>query len=182
MSNAELPRTIDPNKLAEQNARLEGVIALRSLSRFADILVESDGDVSAHLQFGMDAERRRVVEGRLEAPVVLECQRCMSPMHTTLTSAFTLGLVIGDEQARQLPRDLEPFLMDNFQADLWQLVEDELLLVVPPYPLHEREECPASSTLEAFEGEADEAPDSEPEQRENPFSVLAELKKKKDDH
>lgn len=182
MSNAELPRTIDPNKLAEQNACLEGVIALRSLSRFADMLLESDGDVSAHLQFGMDAERRRIVEGRLEAPVVLECQRCMSPMRTILTSEFALGLVVGDEQARNLPRDLEPFLIEDFQADLWQMVEDELLLVVPPYPLHERDECPAAETLGAFEETDDETSEPEPERRENPFSVLAELKKKKDGH
>lgn len=182
MSNAELPRTIDPNKLAEQNVSLDGVIALRSLSRFADLLLESDGDVVAHLQFGRDAERRRIVEGRLETSVVLECQRCMSPLHTTLTSDFRLGLVIGDEQARNLPRDLEPFLIEDFQADLWQMVEDELLLVVPPYPLHERDECPAADTLEAFEVQGEEEPEPEPEQRENPFSVLAELKKKKDEH
>lgn len=181
MSNAELPRTIDPNKLAEQNASLDGVIALRSLSRFADLLLESEGEVSAHLQFGRDAERRRIVEGRLEAPVILECQRCMSSMRTMLTSEFRLGLVINDEQARQLPKDLEPFLIQDFQADLWQLVEDELLLVVPPYPLHDRDDCPAADTLEALEGQAEAMPEAEPEQRENPFSVLAELKKK-DDH
>ncbi|WP_111495858.1 YceD family protein [Marinobacter bohaiensis] len=181
MSNAELPRIVDPNKFAEQKANLEGVIALRCLSRFAGLLQEVEGDVRVHLQFGMDAERRRVVEGRLEAPVVLECQRCMSPMQTTLNSTFKLGLVISDEQARQLPRELEPFLIESFEADLWQLVEDELLLAMPPYPLHERDQCPAAETLESLEGQVDENPADEPEQRENPFSVLAELKKK-DDH
>ncbi len=181
MSNAELPRTVEPNKLAEKEASLDGVIALRSLPRFAALLLDQEGDVSVHLQFGMDAEKRRIVEGRLDAPVVLECQRCMSAMNASLASSFQLGLVVSDEQARQLPRDLEPFLMDDFEADLWQMVEDELLLVIPPYPLHELEDCPAAGTLEALDAEQDEQPDDEPEQRENPFSVLAELKKK-DDH
>ncbi|TBW48050.1 hypothetical protein EZI54_21785 [Marinobacter halodurans] len=181
MSNAELPRTVEPNKLAEKEASLDGVIALRSLSRFAALLLEPEGDVDVHLQFGMDAERRRVVEGQLDAPVVLECQRCMSAMRTSLMSSFRLGLVISDEQARQLPRDLEPFLIHDFEADLWQMVEDELLLVIPPYPLHELEDCPAAGTLEALDAGQDKGPADEPEQRENPFSVLAELKKK-DDH
>jgi len=56
------------------------------------------------------------------------------------------------------------------------MVEDELLLVLPPFPLHERQDCPAKEDLEAFEPE--QTPD-EPEAKnreDNPFSVLAGLK------
>ena len=102
----------------------------------------------------------------------------MSALRTTLSSDFVLGLVISDDQARQLPREYEPFLMKDFEADLWQMVEDELLLAVPPFPLHEREECPASEALEEFERADEVVGSEEPEKRENPFSVLAELKKK----
>ena len=120
----------------------------------------------------------RIVSGELEAPVDLECQRCMGPMATTLNSRFVLGLVTSDEQAQQLPRELEPFLTDEFSADLWAMVEDELLLVLPPFPLHDRNECPAREDLEALE------PDGTPAEpaksgKENPFSVLADLKKTK---
>ncbi len=58
------------------------------------------------------------------------------------------------------------------------MVEDELLLVLPPYPLHERDECPATETLEALEQD-ESAPVPEEEKRENPFSVLADLKSTK---
>jgi uncharacterized protein len=116
------------------------------------------------------------VSGELSAPVILECQRCMGDMQVTLESRFDLGLVISDEQAQRLPKALEPFLVEDFNADLWAMVEDELLLVLPPFPLHEREECPAKEDLEALEvPEASEEPETE-QRKENPFSVLAGLK------
>lgn len=179
MSNAELPKTVDPYKLAEQGSVLKGAIPLIALDRFLDCVagVAEGGQCRVTLSFSMDDERRRVVSGELEARVELECQRCMTPMDATLTSQFRLGLVTSDEQAQQLPKELEPFLTDEFVANLWTMVEDELLLVLPPFPLHERGECPARQQLEELE-----AGDSEPEprepKRENPFSVLAGLKKK----
>ena len=179
-SSTELPKTVDPYRLAEQEIVLEGEIPLQALSRFGDsVFGFEDGAVCrVSLSFSMDGERRRMVTGELEAPVTLECQRCIGPMQKTLVSHFTLGLVTSDEQAQQLPKELEPFLTDDFSADLWSLVEDELLLVLPPFPLHERDECPARKELEAFE--QDESVDEPVRKSEdNPFSVLADLKTKK---
>ncbi len=176
-SNAELPKSVDPYRLAEQNTVLEGVIPLSALARFRESVLGFDEGAACRvrLSFSMDSERRRIVSGELEAPVNLECQRCMGPMATTQNSRFVLGLVTSDEQAQQLPRELEPFLTDEFSADLWAMVEDELLLVLPPFPLHDRNECPAREDLEALE------PDAAPAEsgKENPFSVLADLKKTK---
>ena len=179
-SNAELPKSVDPYRLAEHNSTLEGVVPLSALARFREaVLGFAEGATcQVTLSFSMDGERRRVVAGKLEAPVHLECQRCMGPMASTLVSEFHLGFVTSDEQAQQLPRELEPFLTDEFTAELWSMVEDELLLVMPPIPLHARHECPAREDLEAYEPDKAAA---EPENRpgENPFSVLAELKKTK---
>ncbi|WP_336366848.1 YceD family protein [Marinobacter sp. C2H3] len=178
-SNAELPKSVNPYRLAEQNVTLEGEVPLAALSRFRDAVFALDGGevCQVRLTFGRDRERRYQVEGTLDARVTVECQRCMGPMPHPLTSEFRLGLVISDEQAQQLPRDLEPFLTDEDAADLWTLVEDELLLILPPFPLHERSECPAGADVEALEAEAASADETPP--AENPFSVLAELKKTK---
>ena len=179
-SNAELPKSVDPYRLAEQTSTLEGIIPISGLGRFREaVLGFSDGAACrVKLSFYMDSERRRIVSGELEAPVDLECQRCMGAMGATLVSRFTLGLVTSDEQAQQLPKELEPFLTDDFTADLWSMVEDELLLVLPPFPLHDRNDCPAREDLEAYEPDRSAA---EPVRKsgENPFSVLADLKKKK---
>ncbi len=179
-SHAELPKSVDPYRLAEQTSTLEGVIPISGLGRFREAIFGfSEGAVCrVKLSFFMDGERRRVVSGELEAPVELECQRCMGAMGVTLVSRFTLGLVTSDEQAQQLPKELEPFLTDDFTANLWSMVEDELLLVLPPFPLHDRDECPAREDLEAYEPDSSTA---EPVRKsgENPFSVLADLKKTK---
>lgn len=176
MSNAELPRSVELIRLAEQNANLEGAIPLAGLDRFRDAVscVPEGASCVVELDFSMDSERRRIVHGTLKAEAVVQCQRCLTDMTTSLTSEFTLGLVTSDEQAKQLPSQLEPFLMDGFSADLWLLVEDELLLVLPPFPLHERQDCPATAELEALEPET--APAVKQEDRDNPFSVLAGLK------
>jgi uncharacterized protein len=179
--NTPLPQTIDPIKLAEQQAELTGTVVLKSLTRFREVLHESAGTARVQLHFAMDAEKRRTVTGQLEAPVVVQCQRCLQGMQLTLTSDFALGLVVSDEQARQLPRELEPVLIDDFSADLWQMIEDELLLVVPPYPVHDREDCPATAALEAHEpagGDVQADTQDADATRENPFNVLADLKKK----
>ena len=179
-SSAELPKTVDPYRLAEQKIVLEGEIPLKALPRFGDsVFGFEDGAVCrVSLSFSMDSERRRMVTGELAAPVTLECQRCMGPMQQTLVSSFTLGLVTSDEQAQQLPKELEPFLTDDFSADLWSMTEDELLLVLPPFPLHERDKCPARKEMEAFEPD-DSGDEPVRKSEDNPFSVLADLKTKK---
>lgn len=179
--NAELPKTVDPFRLAEHNSTLEGFVPVSALSRFADAILGASSSEPAQqcqvrLTFGKDEERRRVVDGELEAEVMLECQRCMKPMAARLESSFRLGLVTTDEQAQNLPRDLEPFLTEDFSVNLWTLVEDELLLVLPPFPLHERSDCQATEVLESFEPDPNE-PEPDEDKRDNPFSVLADLKK-----
>ncbi|MDC0663452.1 YceD family protein [Marinobacter sp. SS21] len=180
MSNAELPKTVDPYKLAEQSSVLEGRVPLKALDRFSDCVagIAEGGQCQVSLAFSMDDERRRVVSGELEAEVELECQRCMTPMQATLTSQFRLGLVTSDEQAQRLPKELEPFLTDEFSANLWTLVEDELLLVLPPFPVHALGDCPAREQLQELEA-GDSEPVASAPKRENPFSVLAGLKTKK---
>ncbi len=181
MSNAELPRSVDPHRVAEAGAEQTGTVPLIRLKRFqsAVLSVPETGTCRVRLVFSRDSQRRRIVQGSLEAEVELQCQRCLGGMMALVSSSFELGIVSSDEQARQLPSELEPFVAGEDSADLWTLVEDELLLALPAYPLHERADCPATSELEALEPGSDEVGhESEvDERRENPFKILEGLKK-----
>ncbi len=181
MSNSELPRSVDPYRLTGTGAELEGVIPLAKLSRFRDsvLAIPEGGQCRVRLAFTFDGERRRIVSGQLEAEVQLECQRCLTGMNVTLSSQFDLGLVSGEEQARQLPSELEPFVINDGVADLWTMAEDELLLALPAYPLHDRRDCPATAELEALEPKPDQQDEAaaDGEKRDNPFKVLEGLKK-----
>lgn len=166
--------------MAETGAELEGGIPLAELTRFRDavLAIPEGGFCRVRLVFSADSQRRRIVRGELEADVELECQRCMTGMRSALRSSFELGLVSSDEKARQLPSELEPFVTDGDTVDLWTMVEDELLLALPAYPLHERDDCPAKSELEALEpGSGNDEPAADTgDERENPFKVLKGFK------
>src|SRR5690554_4630011 len=103
----------------------------------------------------------------------------MNDMQTTLESRCAWGLVLNYEQAQRSAKALRPLLMEDWYGDWWAMMEDELLLALPPSPLHARQDCPASKELEALEPQqATEKPKAK-KREDNPFSVLAGLKNTK---
>lgn len=99
------------------------------------------------------------------------CQRCLNTVDLDVSSQFELGLVFDDDQARQLPRRLEPVELDqNGLLDLWSAIEDEVLLSLPAFPTHPEHEC----QLQQPESEESDTNIQQP----NPFDVLAQLKQK----
>ena len=68
-------------------------------------------------------------------------------------------------------RSEEDVLVLSREFNLLELVEDELLMSVPPVPKHE--ECPAPVKLQAADADFVDAPVEKP----NPFAVLQQLKK-----
>ena len=89
-----------------------------------------------------------------------------------LDSDNTLAVVWTDEQAAHLPRHLDPLIVDEEACSLWELVEDEQILAMPPFSYHDPKEC---------NDRRKECSDPEPEEdaqegKPNPFNVLAQLK------
>ena len=162
---AELPTVVDPYKLADQDGVVEGILPLTTLERLHPLLLDSDATAEVCLRFGRDEENRRVVSGTLSALVKVECQRCLEPMMYPVTSEFKLGLVLSDEQAAQLPRQLEPLLIEEREMDVWRVIEDELLLSLPAFPLHSESECVKAPVVEP-------SPQEPVAAKENPFRVL----------
>lgn len=181
-STNDLPsKAIDPYKLSEQGMRLEGQVPVAALKRVRDLLVSDEGSVSAVLDFGRDEERRRVIKGELEARLWVTCQRCLEPMEEHVESRFELALVSDDDSARQVPSHYEPIQTDTGGGlKVRELIEDELLLAMAPFPMHAKEDCKLD--LEALR-EADEQADPViGEGRKKPFEVLEGLlDRKKDD-
>ena len=175
MSHTELPAYVDPNKLTEQGASIEGLVPLVQLERVKPLIMEPYGSARVRIAFFRDTENRRVARGEVLYGVRLRCQRCMEPMDLELQSVFAVSFVADDEQARNLPRELEPVLSDGWEVDLWRLVEDEILLSLPASPLHENVGCIERLGADL---ELEYRPDQEPEvATERPFDVLAKLKK-----
>jgi uncharacterized protein len=84
-----------------------------------------------------------------------------------------LVVVKSIEQAERLSGEYEPLMLEDEKIPLHELVEDELLLVLPDFPRHEEECKPYKHSTEAIKPVAI---DSQQSQSNNPFSVLAQLK------
>jgi len=157
---------VDPWRLAAQGRTLTGRVALDSLPRLAPALADG-GEAEYRLSFHQDGERRAVVSGHVTAGLVVQCQRCLGPMLISVDSRFELAFVHGVEEAARLPEAYEPALTEDGWVRPAELIEDELLLALPPVPLHDAAEC-AAQPLEATP--ADESPS------DNPFAALAALR------
>lgn len=175
MSNADVPVSVDALKPFEQNSFREGRVLITGFSRLAPLLVNGDGEATVALSFSFDDDKRRIIEGRLSAEVSVECQRCLEPMVVELESEFRLGVVDAEALAESLPSELEPIIADGRDLNLHRLIEDELIMVLPDFPLHPEHQCSAASTLSRINESADQAAEQARSQKENPFQVLAGL-------
>ncbi|MGH1470205.1 MAG: YceD family protein [Cellvibrionaceae bacterium] len=171
-----LPQTVDARKFAHQGVDLSGELKLDRLLRFQNAIVSTNGPLYAQLQFDLDTSRHRVLTGVVKGDVSVICQRCMQPVTLSIDTELAIGIVSTEEAVKQLPKDLEPWLVDSedSEADLYEVLEDELLLALPMVAYHE-EQCVDkslySSGLDDLENQ--KTPDKS---KVNPFSVLEGLK------
>ncbi len=168
---ARLPEFIDPLHLADKRGELKGQIPVSKLDRLADILFSDTGAVTVELYFGREG-RLAKIEGQLEAVLELECQNCLQTVQWPIKHAVKLGIVTSLDQADRLPEDYEPLLIDEGKILLKNIIEDELLLILPAFPKHQRN-CFAQ---EPDNSKVDFSQNEQQSPKQNPFSILAKLK------
>src|SRR5690606_4073601 len=100
--------------------------------------------------------------------VDMECQRCLQPVTQSLSGELCLAVVWDEERAAVVPKTLDPLVVSDDSVDLYGLLEDEILLALPIVAYHQEGQCQRSGHYSTGEVE---------ESRENPFSILAQLKK-----
>lgn len=146
-----------------------GWLAVAAMPRLAAALVSDSGRCRYVASFGRDALGTGFVELQLEADLELLCQRSLEPFVLPVQVFQRLGFITDEAQETALPEGFEPVLLDAEGAiRLAELIEDELLLALPSYPVR-----PGTAALEvAWPAEAE----PEPEPTPNPFAALASLK------
>lgn len=140
------------------------------LPQVADVLDPANPMVEMGIRFSRDEWGQAVADVSLQAPVLLQCQRCLAPLKEKLASRTRLGLVPSDEQARHLPRDYEPWIAID-EIDLWDVAAEEFALALPLVAYHPAGVC------EAPAGPSQEEPLTAPGPRgmDHPFGVLTTL-------
>ncbi|HCX31986.1 MAG TPA: hypothetical protein DHU55_19790 [Blastocatellia bacterium] len=89
--------------------------------------------ISGHI---IRADRRINVNGRIDALLQVECDRCLKPVELPVKSEFKLEYVTAEDyraqQAVELTEDdLDLSVFDGAVIDIDELVTEELLLAVP---------------------------------------------------
>ncbi|WP_330924717.1 YceD family protein [Candidatus Sororendozoicomonas aggregata] len=173
----QLPKTVDPRKLARQGMQFEGSLALNRFSRLVDALADGRGEVGVSLHFYQDEFGRTVLKGRLCVDCKMICQRCLDTADIPVYADILLMAVWTEKQAKALPADYDPLFLQEEPIELVPLLEDELLLALPLIPYHAPEACSASQSFSAGGVVAEAANELEEGAKTgSPFSVLAKLK------
>ncbi len=168
-SDRPLPRFIDPRKFAQQGIRVQGLILASDLERFTEYQVLEAPDVKVALHFYVDEQRHKVIGGHVSCTAQLPCQRCLEPVSLDLDCSLNLGVVWDEEKAKQLPASLDPLILpEDGSTDIYQVVEEELLLALPMVAYHSYD-CIDKALYSCGEP-------AKPEPKENPFNVLEQLK------
>jgi uncharacterized protein len=112
--------------------------------------------------------------GKVQADLALVCQRCLEPMEWPLQLSLALAFLRPNEDEAGIPGPYEPYVVDILPVRLADMIEDEIILALPSIPRHELAQCPAGKWIQDDEPVAEKSATVE-NQRDNPFSVLAEL-------
>ena len=185
MLTAPLPSQIDIRKLVVKGAEISANPPISSLPRIADLLAEDDSgtavrenSLAVNLQFYIDDERKRRVDGQITGTVYMTCQRCLEPMPVAVDVQFELGIVWSEEDAERLPKTLEPLIVGEELVDLADIVSEELILSLPYVNYHPAADCKQDigySSVDPEDADAVEKASAEQE-KDNPFQVLEQLK------
>ncbi|MEW8507692.1 MAG: YceD family protein [Candidatus Thiodiazotropha sp.] len=169
------PDRLDPWRFADLGKEIGGELPLETFSRLSACLLGPAGDVSFKLVFSRDQERRATLSGWLKAVLPLQCQRCLEKIDLPIYARLSVVFVQGLDEAEMLPEEVEPWLVEEDQVVFKELIEDELLLALPQVAMHEPGACrtPATDLVEETPKE------SSKQERENPFAVLADIKRDK---
>ncbi|MES9969909.1 MAG: YceD family protein [Candidatus Thiodiazotropha sp.] len=169
------PDRLDPWRFADLGKEIGGELPLETFSRLSACLLRATGDVSFKLVFSRDQERRALLNGWLKTVLALQCQRCLEEVDLPIDIRLSVVFVQGLDEAEMLPEEVDPWLVEEDQVVFKDLIEDELLLALPQVATHQPGACRAP----AVDLDKETPEESSKQERENPFAVLADIKRDK---
>lgn len=126
---------MDLTRASHLPVRWTGTISIAALPRLAAAIADTRGQARAELQALHDGGQVSV-QGKVEANLVLTCQRCFGNLDFPVKADINLAWVRSEKEATGLPDAYEPLLSESGRVDIAELIEDELLLALPISALH----------------------------------------------
>ncbi|MBL0076052.1 MAG: DUF177 domain-containing protein [Rhodocyclaceae bacterium] len=158
---------IDAFEFARTGRVLDGTISLVEFPRLLDMLQEFEGELHVRIEGQTDEERKSWLLVAGSGVVVLKCQRCLERLGFPVVIHSRLQLRVGDVTEiawsdEALDDDAYDIIPASQPLAVKDLVEDEVILLLPVSPMHDVCVLPKSGAND---------------QKPSPFAVLAKLKK-----
>ncbi len=163
-----LPQRCNPALLASREESLAGTLPVGALDRLVRAVDDAVHPARVSLGFRQDTRGRIRVDGRVEVPVQLTCQRCLESFETNLKASVDVLVVRSEDGAEPGDQDGDTIEIEGDTLPLTELIEDELLLALPMHASHPPGRC----TPPAIPRSRDANPDATPP---GPLASLAEL-------
>ncbi|WP_369602408.1 YceD family protein [Hahella sp. SMD15-11] len=173
MIKQSIPDRLDVRRACEAEHQYSVTFPLSRLVRVVEAVEPGSHErlgeqkVQAELRFSRDESGWRRMAGQVVAEVPRICQRCLEPMMTRVEGRISVAFALTDEEARQVPRECEPMLLEQ-HLDVVAALEEEILLAMPLHACHDDDRCHAVEVAEPVQESAEETAD-------NPFAVLRTL-------
>lgn len=157
---------IDSLAFAREAGSLQGELPIAGLTRVLDLLANPASRVAYQLSGQLDYRGKPQLVLQLEGVLSVRCQRCLEGLDYPVNVHSLLKLIGSEEELTQeeMEDDTKDFLVAQKEFDVVALIEDELILDLPPAPRHESCALPASgqgtekvspfSVLQGFKGKA----------------------------
>ncbi|MBV31963.1 MAG: hypothetical protein CMK36_00800 [Porticoccaceae bacterium] len=136
-----IPAYVNPRVLSSQNMHVEGIVPRKALSRLNDAVCRLLRDPSATLKFKVSQESFCELNGIVEAEAEVICQRCLEKCQINLSSAFSFVIVGNEQEEQKLSNIRDAWVVGGGSGDLHSLLEDELLMSLPPVSYHKNPAC-----------------------------------------
>jgi len=162
----KLRRRYQIQKEVSRGGYYQGNIEIDDLARLSDFLLSEKAKITVEFSFNQSDYGTPIILGRLETSLTVECQRCLEKMEIPLHIDFKLLVDADDDMITE--SSLDTVFSEDGTVDIYEVVEDEIILGLPLVIMHEDVTC--NEFWQAQEQ------DPEPAIKENPFSVLAKLK------
>jgi uncharacterized protein len=154
--------------------RLGPMLAPEIERRKDRLLVRDDAAFTA--MFSHDRQGLITIRLDVEAELPLICQRSLEPYREKVKRRSWLVVIEDVAEQELIPEIYEPVLVENRRMALLDIVEEELLLAIPPVPRSPESEEINLST----DGKIGDSSGAEKEQSHKPFAGLSGLMKEND--
>jgi uncharacterized protein len=168
---------IDLFETIRNQETLQGHASIANMSRVRDVVLCENAVVQWVLVASAPVKTGGVRELRMTLSATgsydLRCDRCLEPVTYTVRALRDFLVVRDEATAESLDLDADEYdvIAGSKTFDLLALIEDELLMALPPVPMHE--DCDAPNHSQESQSDSfDEIT------AKNPFAVLSQLKPK----